>query len=161
MSQVIDVAKCARVAAAALAPLPRKDKDAALLAMADALVAGADRILAANAQDVESGRAAGWSCARSACHSASSGSSGSSTRSRPSRTCTPVVGRIAFAISWLVYAVTVVLAGRKVLGVPDGCGDVNGLLVATQARVQRAQSCQRVPEPSRRSSATLSVRGSP
>lgn len=41
--------------------------------------------------------------------------------------------RVAFAISWVVFAVTVVLAWRKVLGVPDGRGDVNGLLVATVA----------------------------
>ena len=39
MSDVVAVAKRARAAAAGLAPLPRKDKDAALLAMADALVA--------------------------------------------------------------------------------------------------------------------------
>jgi glutamate-5-semialdehyde dehydrogenase len=45
------------VAAAGLAPLARKDKDAALLAMADALVASTDRVLAANAEDVEAGRA--------------------------------------------------------------------------------------------------------
>jgi glutamate-5-semialdehyde dehydrogenase len=59
MSEVREVAKRARVAAAGLAPLPRKDKDAALLAMADALVAASDRILAANTEDVEVGRAAG------------------------------------------------------------------------------------------------------
>jgi glutamate-5-semialdehyde dehydrogenase len=47
------------VAAAGLAPLARKDKDAALLAMADALVASTDRVLAANAEDVEAGRASG------------------------------------------------------------------------------------------------------
>ena len=39
--------------------------------------------------------------------------------------------RIAFAASWLVFAVTVVLAWRKVLAVPDGRGDVTGLTVAT------------------------------
>jgi hypothetical protein len=39
--------------------------------------------------------------------------------------------RIAFGISWLVYGVTVVLAWRKVLAVPDGRGDVTGLFVAT------------------------------
>jgi hypothetical protein len=41
--------------------------------------------------------------------------------------------RVAFGISWLVYAVVVVLAWRKVLAVPDGRGDINGLLVATLA----------------------------
>jgi hypothetical protein len=41
--------------------------------------------------------------------------------------------RIAFAVSWAVYALTVVLAWRKVLAVPDGRGDVNGLLIATVA----------------------------
>ena len=59
MSEVTEVARRARVAAAGLAPLPRRDKDAALRAMADALVAGTERILAANAEDVETGRAAG------------------------------------------------------------------------------------------------------
>lgn len=59
MSEVVEVAKRARVAAAGLAPLPRKDKDAALLAMADALVAHTDRILAANAEDVQAGREGG------------------------------------------------------------------------------------------------------
>ena len=61
MSEVVEVAKRARVAAAGLAPLPRKDKDAALHAMADALVAHADRILAANAEDVTAGREGGTS----------------------------------------------------------------------------------------------------
>lgn len=41
--------------------------------------------------------------------------------------------RIAFAIPWLVYAVTVVLAWRKVLAVPDGRGDLSGLFAATVA----------------------------
>ena len=59
MSEVVEVAKRARVAAAGLAPLPRRDKDAALLAMADALGANAARILAANAEDVTAGREAG------------------------------------------------------------------------------------------------------
>jgi glutamate-5-semialdehyde dehydrogenase len=61
MSEVVEVAKRARVAAAALAPLPRKDKDAALRAMADALVARADEVLAANAEDVAAGREVGTS----------------------------------------------------------------------------------------------------
>jgi glutamate-5-semialdehyde dehydrogenase len=61
MSEVREVAKRARVAAAALAPLPRKDKDSALHAMADALLAHTDAIVAANAQDVAAGRDSGTS----------------------------------------------------------------------------------------------------
>ena len=61
MSEVVQVAQRARVAAAGLAPLPRRDKDAALHAMADALLAQSDRILAANAEDVDAGREAGTS----------------------------------------------------------------------------------------------------
>lgn len=42
--------------------------------------------------------------------------------------------RVAFAISWVVYAITLVLAAwRKVPAVPDGRGDVTGLLLATVA----------------------------
>jgi glutamate-5-semialdehyde dehydrogenase len=59
--EVRAVAQRARVAAAGLAPLPRRTKDAALLAMADALAAHTDRILAANAEDVAAGRSAGTS----------------------------------------------------------------------------------------------------
>jgi glutamate-5-semialdehyde dehydrogenase len=50
--EVLAVAKRSREAAAALAPMPRAEKDAALNAMADALVAGTDAILAANERDV-------------------------------------------------------------------------------------------------------------
>lgn len=39
--------------------------------------------------------------------------------------------RIAFAVAWSVYAVSVVLAGRKALAVPDGRGDVTGMTVVT------------------------------
>ncbi len=39
--------------------------------------------------------------------------------------------RVAFAISWMVLGVAVVLAWRKVLAVPDGRGDITGLFVAT------------------------------
>jgi glutamate-5-semialdehyde dehydrogenase len=49
---VLTVAQQARVAAAALAPMPRAVKDRALLAMADALVANTEAILEANARDV-------------------------------------------------------------------------------------------------------------
>ena len=61
MSDVLDTARRAKTAAAALAPLPRSVKDAALLAMADALIAATPAILAANALDVEAGREAGTS----------------------------------------------------------------------------------------------------
>jgi glutamate-5-semialdehyde dehydrogenase len=61
MSEVLEAARRAKAAAAALAPLPRKVKDAALLSMADALVAEQDRILEANARDVAAGREAGTS----------------------------------------------------------------------------------------------------
>jgi glutamate-5-semialdehyde dehydrogenase len=56
---VEDVARRAKTAAAALAPLPRGRKDAALAAMADALEAATGAVLAANAEDVAAGRAAG------------------------------------------------------------------------------------------------------
>jgi glutamate-5-semialdehyde dehydrogenase len=56
---VREVARRARAAAAALAPLARAEKDAALLAMADALVAREVEILEANAGDAEAARAAG------------------------------------------------------------------------------------------------------
>jgi glutamate-5-semialdehyde dehydrogenase len=59
LEDVRAVAGRARAAAALLAPLPRKTKDAALLAMADALEAHSDEILAANAHDVSAGRDAG------------------------------------------------------------------------------------------------------
>ena len=59
MSEVLDAARRAKAAAAALAPLPRKTKDAALLSMADALVASSARILEANARDVAAAREAG------------------------------------------------------------------------------------------------------
>ena len=61
MNDVVAVATRARAAAARLAPVPRKAKDAALLAMADALVASTDAILSANAEDVTAGREAGTS----------------------------------------------------------------------------------------------------
>ena len=61
MDEVLDVARRAKTAAALLAPLTTKTKDAALLAMADALVVSTDDILAANAQDVQAGREAGTS----------------------------------------------------------------------------------------------------
>ncbi len=61
MSDVVDAARRAKVAAALLAPLPRRTKDAALLAMADALVANSAAIIEANAEDLAAGRAAGTS----------------------------------------------------------------------------------------------------
>src|SRR5436190_4634258 len=59
--EVLDVARRARAAAARLAPMPRAAKDAALVAMADALVARTADILAANDDDVSRGREAGLS----------------------------------------------------------------------------------------------------
>jgi hypothetical protein len=41
--------------------------------------------------------------------------------------------RIAFAVAWVAYVLAAVYAWRKVLGVPDGRGDINGLLIATVA----------------------------
>ncbi|WP_031076061.1 glutamate-5-semialdehyde dehydrogenase [Streptomyces sp. NRRL WC-3742] len=58
-SPVLAAARRAREASAALAPLPRRAKDAALLAVADALEARAGEVVAANAEDVERARAAG------------------------------------------------------------------------------------------------------
>jgi glutamate-5-semialdehyde dehydrogenase len=55
------VAARSRTAAAELAPLPRRTKDAALHAMADALVAATDEVLAGNARDVAVARADGTS----------------------------------------------------------------------------------------------------
>lgn len=40
---------------------------------------------------------------------------------------------IAFGFAWGVFTLTVFLAWRKVLSVPDGRGDVTGLTVATIA----------------------------
>jgi glutamate-5-semialdehyde dehydrogenase len=61
MSEVLEACRRARTAAAALAPLTRDVKDAALLAMASSLEARTDEILAANAEDVDAGRAQGTS----------------------------------------------------------------------------------------------------
>ncbi|MFI0905303.1 glutamate-5-semialdehyde dehydrogenase [Streptomyces sioyaensis] len=58
-SPVLDTARRAREAAAVLAPLPRTARDAALLAIADALVERTDTIVAANAQDIATAREAG------------------------------------------------------------------------------------------------------
>jgi glutamate-5-semialdehyde dehydrogenase len=61
MSEVLEACRRARTAAAGLAPLSRAAKDAALLAMADALEAATDQVHAANAEDVAVGREAGTS----------------------------------------------------------------------------------------------------
>ncbi|MFI0213701.1 glutamate-5-semialdehyde dehydrogenase [Streptomyces lydicus] len=58
-SPVLDTARRAREAAAVLAPLPRTARDAALLAIADALVERTDEIVAANGRDVAKAREAG------------------------------------------------------------------------------------------------------
>ena len=54
---VLEACRSAKVASRALATATRATKDAALEAMADALVAQSARILAANAEDVDRGRA--------------------------------------------------------------------------------------------------------
>ncbi|NJP97137.1 glutamate-5-semialdehyde dehydrogenase [Nonomuraea sp. FMUSA5-5] len=59
--EFLKVACAAREAAAELAPLPRAPKDRALRTIADALVAHAAEIVAANADDVERARAQGTS----------------------------------------------------------------------------------------------------
>jgi glutamate-5-semialdehyde dehydrogenase len=59
--QVLDVARRARQAAAELAPLPRGTKDAALHAIADALLARSAEIVKANDTDVARAREAGTS----------------------------------------------------------------------------------------------------
>ncbi|GGN63510.1 gamma-glutamyl phosphate reductase [Streptomyces kronopolitis] len=56
---VLETARRAREAAAVLAPLPRTARDAALLAIADALVERTGAIVAANAEDVAAAREAG------------------------------------------------------------------------------------------------------
>ncbi|WP_280254925.1 glutamate-5-semialdehyde dehydrogenase [Nocardia wallacei] len=56
---VHDAARRARVASRTLAQLTTEQKNSALHAAADALLAAADRVLAANAEDVESARSAG------------------------------------------------------------------------------------------------------
>jgi glutamate-5-semialdehyde dehydrogenase len=57
--EVLESARRAKVAAAAVALLPRSVKDAALIAMADALLDRRVEILAANAIDVRAAQAAG------------------------------------------------------------------------------------------------------
>ena len=56
MKQTIDILKAAKAASAALCTLTTEKKNAALLSMADALVAASTDILAANAEDVEAAR---------------------------------------------------------------------------------------------------------
>ncbi|RMI04607.1 glutamate-5-semialdehyde dehydrogenase [Cellulomonas triticagri] len=58
---VLDVARRAKVAARALAVATRGVKDAALHALADALVAEADAVVTANVEDLARGRASGLS----------------------------------------------------------------------------------------------------
>lgn len=57
--EVLAAARRSRLAAAELAVLPRSVKDAALHAMADALEAATDTVLAANARDVAAAQASG------------------------------------------------------------------------------------------------------
>lgn len=58
-ADVTAVARRARIAAAQLAALTRQDKDAALLAMAEALEVQAERVVAVNADDLDRARASG------------------------------------------------------------------------------------------------------
>src|SRR4051794_14634901 len=57
--EVLEVANRSREASVALAPMARAAKDAALLAMADALVAATAAVLEANADDLARGRESG------------------------------------------------------------------------------------------------------
>ena len=61
MKTLMETAKAARAAAAEVAQLSTEEKNAALLAMADALEANMGSILAANAADMERERANGMS----------------------------------------------------------------------------------------------------
>ena len=61
MSDVLEIGRRAKAAAARLATTPTAVKDAALGAIADALVERADQILVANTDDLERGRADGLS----------------------------------------------------------------------------------------------------
>src|SRR3954451_23908574 len=60
---VADICLDAKRASRTLAQLDRGTKDAALLAIAAALIARRDEVLAANARDMEAGREAGLSAA--------------------------------------------------------------------------------------------------
>jgi glutamate-5-semialdehyde dehydrogenase len=60
-SPVLETARRAKAAAAVLAPLPRTVRDGALLAIADALRARTEEIVAANADDIAKARANGTS----------------------------------------------------------------------------------------------------
>ena len=59
VQQVNDLADLARVASRRLALMSRAEKDAALLHLADAVEAATPTIIAANAEDLERGRARG------------------------------------------------------------------------------------------------------
>jgi glutamate-5-semialdehyde dehydrogenase len=63
LRSVTDICRQAKTAARTLAQLDRAVKDAALHAIADALLARTDEILEANARDMEAGREAGLSAA--------------------------------------------------------------------------------------------------
>ncbi len=56
MKQTIDILKAAKAASASLSSLTTEKKNAALAAMADALVASTDAVLSANAEDVAAAR---------------------------------------------------------------------------------------------------------
>ncbi|NUU24079.1 MAG: glutamate-5-semialdehyde dehydrogenase [Streptomycetaceae bacterium] len=94
-SGVLDTARRAREAAAVLAPLERAAKDAALLAIADALVARSAEIVAANAEDV--------------------------ARARENGTAESTVDRLALTDERVAAIASDV---RDVVGLPDPVGEV-------------------------------------
>ena len=105
------VAARAREAATELAPMSRGIKDGALLAMAEAVVAGTEEILAANARDVERARAEG--------------------------TSEPMVDRLSLTAD----RVEAMAAGlRSVAALPDPIGDVvRGYTVANGLRIEQVR----------------------
>lgn len=92
---VLAIAKAAREAAVTLRQLTRSQKDAALLAMADALIASSDRILAGNAADL--------------------------ARARESNTPSGIMDRLTLTPSRLS---DIAEALRMVAGLPDPVGEV-------------------------------------
>ncbi|NCO66889.1 MAG: gamma-glutamyl-phosphate reductase, partial [Solirubrobacter sp.] len=58
-AEVVEIGKRAKTAAAAMATLSTEQKNNALISMAEALVANAEHILAANEKDMEAAAAAG------------------------------------------------------------------------------------------------------
>src|SRR5260370_15922704 len=117
--QVHEVARAARAAAAELAPLPRAAKDAALLAIADALVARSPEILKANAADVERARSGG--------------------------TAEYMIDRLSLSDSRLAAIADAV---RHVAGLPDPVGEVvRGYTLPNALEVRQGQGARRGSAP--------------